>query len=177
MPILSGPVLGIDPGTHRCGFGLVFRQGNRYVHVAHGVACAPPGAPLPERLAHIADILERVIAEHKPSAVAIEQAFVHRDVRAAMAIGHARGVAMLIAARQGLAVGEYPPATVRRVVVGSGRADKTQVARMVQALVGLAALPAHDATDALAVAICHASSLQGQAAVRAAMVSHRVGRA
>jgi crossover junction endodeoxyribonuclease RuvC len=151
-------VLGIDPGTHKCGYGAVVRRGNRFVHLGHGVARAPAQAPLHERLAAIADVLERAIGTFAPTAMAIEQAFFHRDAHAALLLGHARGVAMLLAARHGLAVGEYPPAMVKRTVVGTGRADKEQVNGMIRAILGLAEVPALDASDALAIAICHASA-------------------
>jgi crossover junction endodeoxyribonuclease RuvC len=118
---------------------------------------APATAPLPERLQVIADALAEALEATKPSVVALEQAFVHRDVHAALVLGHARGVAMLVAARAGLTVVEYPPATVKRTVVGNGRADKAQVTGMVRAILGLAERPAEDAADALAVALCHAS--------------------
>jgi crossover junction endodeoxyribonuclease RuvC len=154
----SEVVLGIDPGTHNCGWGVVVRRGNRFVHVAHGVARAPSRGALPERLAAVADGIEQAIREHRPTAMAIEQAFFHKDAQSALMLGHARGVAMLLAARHGLAVGEYPPAMVKRTVVGNGRAEKQQVNGMVRAILGLGALPELDASDALAVAICHASA-------------------
>jgi crossover junction endodeoxyribonuclease RuvC len=161
----SHVVLGIDPGTHRCGYGLVVRRGNRFLHIAHGVARAHADDPLPQRLASISLELERVIAEHRPVSVAIEEAFVHRDARAALMIGHARGVAMLAAARAGLQVSEYAPSVAKRAVVGSGRADKEQVNFMIRAILGLAETPPLDASDALAIAICHASA-SGVAPVR-----------
>jgi crossover junction endodeoxyribonuclease RuvC len=158
MSPLPDAVIGIDPGTHRCGYGVVARRGNRFVHIAHGVARARTGDPLPQRLATIADELERAIGAHGPTSMGIEQAFFHRDAQAALMIGHARGVAMLLAARRGLPVGEYPPASVKRAVVGNGRADKEQVSRMIQAILGLTEAPPLDASDALAIAICHASA-------------------
>lgn len=161
-------VLGIDPGTHRCGYGLVVRRGNRFLHVAHGVARAKTDDPLPARLATIADEFERVIATYKPGSMAIEEAFVHRDPRAALMIGHARGIAMLVAARAGMPVTEYPPAVIKRAVVGSGRADKDQINGMIRAILGLAEPPPLDASDALAIAICHASAAVLPATRRAA---------
>ncbi len=160
--------MGIDPGSHRLGFGAVYRRGNRYTHVAHGVVRAPTGALLPERLRVIADGLEAAIAKVSPGVVAIEQAFFHRDAHAALVIGHARGVAMLLAARAGLTVVEYPPSLVKRSVVGNGRADKDQVNGMIRAILGLSEVPAEDAADALAVAICLASTTAFAAATRRA---------
>lgn len=157
-------ILGVDPGSHRLGYGALYRKGSRYVHVAHGVVRAPTAAPLPERLRVIADGLEHAIADLKPTVVSIEQAFFHRDAHAALVIGHARGVAMLMAARAGLTVVEYPPALVKRTVVGNGRANKAQVTGMIRAILGLTDAPAEDAADALAIAICHASKVAFTAA-------------
>ncbi len=167
-------VLGIDPGTHRCGYGVVMRRGARFLHLGHGVVHATSSGSLPQRLATIADAIEQAVRQHTPGSMAIEEAFFHRDVRAAMMLGHARGVAMLIAARQGLAVSEYSPATVKRSVVGSGRADKDQVNGMIRAILGLKEAPPLDASDALAVAICHASASQLMASlVKACAVSSK----
>jgi crossover junction endodeoxyribonuclease RuvC len=149
-------VFGIDPGSHRLGYGAVYRKGSRFVHVMHGVVRAPTEAQLPERLRVIAEGLERAIAQVKPAVVSIEQAFFHRDAHAALVIGHARGVAMLMAARAGVTVVEYPPTLVKRTVVGTGRADKDQVNGMIRAILGLSEAPAEDAADALAIALCHA---------------------
>ncbi len=151
-------MLGVDPGSHRMGYGAVFRRGSRYHHLGHGVARAPATAVLPERLRVIAEGLERAIEALKPDVVAIEQAFFHRDAHAALVIGHARGVAMLLAARAGLTVVEYPPALVKRAVVGTGRAEKSQVQAMVRTILGLPEAPPEDAADALAIAICHAGT-------------------
>lgn len=163
-------VFGIDPGSHRLGWGAVIRRGGRYAHVAHGVCRAPVGAALPERLRAIAETLEAALHEVRPGVVSLEQAFFHKDAHAALIIGHARGVAMLLAARAGLTVVEYPPAMVKRTVVGSGRADKAQVTGMVRAILGLGEPPPEDAADALAVAICHAS---GAALTEAALRTRR----
>lgn len=166
-PIVQEIVLGIDPGSHRLGYGAVYRKGNRYVHVAHGVIRAPATAALPERLRVIAEGIERAIAEVHPAVMSIEQAFFHRDPHAALVIGHARGVAMLMGARAGLTVFEYPPALVKRTVVGSGRADKDQVNGMIRAILGLTEPVKEDASDALAIAICHASVSAFTTATRA----------
>ena len=158
-PVTDARVLGIDPGSHRLGWGVVIRRGNRYTHVAHGVIRAPAKAPLPERLRVIADGLEAAVAAHAPTVAAMEQAFVQRDPHAALVIGHARGAAMLILARASLDVSEYPPAVVKRAVVGTGRAEKAQVGAMIRSMLGLAEAPAEDAADALAVAITHANAM------------------
>jgi crossover junction endodeoxyribonuclease RuvC len=165
--VTDSVVFGIDPGSHKMGWGAVIRRGSRYVHVSHGVCRAPPDAALPERLLVIADALEIALREVSPAVVAIEQAFFHRDPHAALVIGHARGVAMLLAARAGLTVFEYPPSLVKRSVVGNGRADKDQVNGMIRAILGLPEAPPEDAADALAVAICHASTTAFSLATRA----------
>jgi crossover junction endodeoxyribonuclease RuvC len=112
-------------------------------------------APIHERLDAIHRGVCEVLAEHKPDAVAIEDIFFARYAQAALILGHARGVALLAAAQAGLAVATYPPAVVKRAIVGSGRAEKSQVAQLVAALLGLRELPGVDATDALAIAITH----------------------
>ena len=152
-------VLGVDPGTHRLGWGVVYRQGSRFVHVDHGVVRAPAQAQLPERLRVVAAGLESVLAQHAITVGAIEQAYVAKDPHAALVIGHARGVAMLMAARAACTVVEYPPSVIKKAVAGTGRADKAQVSAMVRAILGLPEVPQEDAGDALALAICHASAL------------------
>ena len=130
---------------------------------------------LPPSKIAVCEALEVALREVSPAVVAIEQAFFHRDPHAALVIGHARGVAMLLAARAGLTVVEYPPAMVKRTVVGSGRADKAQVTGMIRAILGLAEAPPEDAADALAVAICHASGsvLPGVAGAKRASAKPR----
>jgi crossover junction endodeoxyribonuclease RuvC len=108
-----------------------------------------------KRLGEIARGLREVIAELAPEVVAVEDVFTHQNPRSALALAHARGMALAVIGLAGLKVCSYPPATVKKAVVGSGRADKDQIARMVQALIGLKSLPRADATDALAVAIAH----------------------
>lgn len=152
-------MLGVDPGTHRLGWGVVYRQGSRFVHVDHGVVRAPAQAQLPERLRVVAAGLESVLAQHAITVVAIEQAYVAKDPHAALVIGHARGVAMLMASRASCTVVEYPPSVIKKAVAGTGRADKAQVSAMVRAILGLPEVPQEDAGDALALAICHASAL------------------
>lgn len=151
-------VLGIDPGTHHCGYGLVARRGSRFVHVAHGVLHATASDPLWLRLRTIADGVRAVLEAHAPASVGIEQAFVHMDPKAALFIGHARGAVMVECVRAGADVAEYSPTLVKRSVVGTGRADKAQVNAMIRVLLGLAEAPPLDASDALAIAICHAGA-------------------
>jgi crossover junction endodeoxyribonuclease RuvC len=153
-------VLGLDPGSVRTGWGVVERAGQGARGIAAGVIRVPESAPLAERLALIHAGVVNVLAEYKPEAVAVEDIFFARFPRAALMLGHARGVAILAVAQAGLLVSAYPPSVVKRAVVGSGRAEKSQVALLVGALLGLKQLPAEDATDALAVAITHLNVLR-----------------
>jgi crossover junction endodeoxyribonuclease RuvC len=152
-------VFGIDPGSERTGFGCVDTDGSRHQIVVCGAICAPQTASFPERLLEIHRRLAALLDEHRPQCVAIESVFHAANVRSALKLGHARGVAMLAAVEAALPVHEYTPAEIKRAVVGYGRAEKPQVQRMVAVLLGLAAPPSpHDAADALAVAICHVHS-------------------
>jgi crossover junction endodeoxyribonuclease RuvC len=149
-------VFGIDPGSERTGFGCVDSDGSRHRLVTCGAISAPPSALFPEKLLAIHQRLAALIGEHRPDCVAIESLFHAANVRSALKLGHARGVAMLAAVEAGVPVAEYTPAEIKRAVVGYGRAEKPQVQQMIKLLLGLSAPPApHDAADALAVAICH----------------------
>lgn len=161
-------ILGIDPGTHHCGYGLVAKRGTRFVHIAHGVIHAHAKDALALRLRTVADGIQAIIAEHRPASVGIEQAFVYLDPKAALFIGHARGAVMVECVRGGLEVAEYAPTVIKRAVVGTGKADKNQVNAMIRVLLGLAEAPPLDASDALAIAICHASAQGFNAALDAA---------
>lgn len=147
-------VLGIDPGTRRCGYGVVeARSGSRLVWVTHGVIKLRDSEPLEKRLVEIHSQLEKVIADTQPTACAVEEIFFAANAKSALTLGHARGVALLAAARAGLAVNSYPPTVVKQAVVGFGRAEKSQVSRMVSALLGIPEVDSPDASDALAIAI------------------------
>ena len=148
-------VLGIDPGSRRTGWGVVELDGTRLRHIAAGTIAVPDKLALANRLRMIHEQLEAVIAAHAPEAVAVEEIFFAKYANAALKLGHARGVALLVAAQSEIAVHEYPPAIVKRTVVGRGAADKVQVGRLVSALLGLKEPPEEDAADALAVAITH----------------------
>lgn len=150
-------ILGIDPGLNRCGWGLVASEGSRLVHVAHGVIKPPAGRQLASRLHDVFEGLCTVMAQYDPTEAAVEETFVNSNARAALALGQARGVALAAAARSGIAVAEYSPATIKKAVVGSGAADKTQIAFMVRRLLPTAGDMTADAADALGVALCHAA--------------------
>jgi crossover junction endodeoxyribonuclease RuvC len=149
-------VLGIDPGTHACGWGVVLRRGGRLVAGGFGVAAAPARAPIEERLLAVARALRDVVAAHRPTEAAMEEVFHGIDPRAATRLGEGRGAALLVLAEAGIAVAHYANNSVKRAVAGAGRADKERVRAMVRAILGLDAIDArHDASDALALAICH----------------------
>lgn len=149
-------VLGIDPGSRYLGFGLVEWRAGRAVHLGSGVVRADARAPLAERLQQIFVELQQVIRVFKPAAVAVEGVFTHKNARSALILGHARGVALLLAAQAGVPVFEYAPARVKRSVGAGGNDSKGSVARMVQIHLRLdEPLERADAYDALAVALCH----------------------
>ena len=152
-------ILGLDPGLGTTGWGVIRADGNRLSHIANGQLKTSPASPLPERLAHLADQLEALIAAHKPDGAAVEEVFVNKNPQSTLKLSHARGVALMCAARSGIAVGEYAPTLVKKAVVGTGSADKTQVHFMVARLLPGAQIAGPDSADALAVAITHAHHL------------------
>ncbi len=149
-------IFGIDPGSERTGYGCIDTDGSHHRLVACGAITAPSDADFPERLLAIHEGLRALLDEHHPDCVAIEDVFHARNVRSALKLGHARGVALLAATQAGVPVTAYTPAEVKRAVVGYGRAEKHQVQQMVCLLLGLTRAPSpYDASDALAIAICH----------------------
>ena len=149
-------VFGIDPGSNSTGYGCIDSDGRRHRLVLCGAIRAHAGDSFPQKLAAIHRTLVDVIAKCQPECVVIENLFHATNVRSALRLGHARGVAMLAAVEAGLPVIEYTPAEIKRSVTGYGRAEKLQIGFMVKLLLGLDAVPTpHDAADALAVAICH----------------------
>jgi crossover junction endodeoxyribonuclease RuvC len=150
-------VLGIDPGTAACGFGIVDADGGRLTAVEYGWWETSPRDAPEARLKRIHDEVADLIARHEPAAIALEESFVGADARIALSVGQARGAALVACAAADVPCAEYPPATVKQAVCGYGRAEKDQMQRMVRAVLGLAEIPRpHHAADALAVAICHA---------------------
>jgi crossover junction endodeoxyribonuclease RuvC len=155
-PTAKVRILGVDPGSRRTGFGVIECRGADYVHVAHG--CLNVGdAVMAERLRLIFDGLQALIGEHQPAEVAVERVFVNRNVQSALKLGQARGAA-LCAVPRGLPVFEYAPRAIKLALVGSGAAEKSQVAHMISTLLRLPGRIGPDASDALAVAVCHAHS-------------------
>ncbi len=155
-------IFGIDPGSERTGYGCIEPAGSAHRLVICGALSAPPGATFPEKLMLIHAGLKGLIERHRPACVAVEDIFHARNVRSALKLGHARGVALLAACECGVPVVEYSPAVVKRSVVGYGRAEKRQVQEMIKLLLGLDRVPSpHDAADALAVAVCHLHTISG----------------
>jgi crossover junction endodeoxyribonuclease RuvC len=167
-------IFGIDPGSERTGYGCVDTDGRRHRLVVCGALAPPAGASFPDRLQFIHRGLAALLAEQRPDCVAIENIFHARNVRSALRLGHARGVALLAASVAGVPISEYTPAEIKRAVVGFGRAEKPQVGQMVKLLLGLDAAPSpHDAADAIAVAICHIHNSTGAVAAAARLAPGR----
>ena len=148
-------MLGIDPGSRVTGYGVVEHAASTVRHVDNGALFLGSDKELSPRLLLIHDGLTAIIERYRPEAVAVEGVFASKNAQSALKLGHARGVALLVAARMGLPVFEYAPAEVKQAVVGHGRAEKRQVQEMVRILLRLPEIAQADASDALAVAICH----------------------
>ena len=166
-------MLGIDPGLRATGWGVIDVDGNRLMHVAHGVVASDRAAPLAMRLNQIHQGLCAVIEEYHPLSAAVEETFVNKNPRSTLKLGQARGVAMLAPAQAGLEVSEYAANLLKKSVVGSGHADKRQIAAMVHRLLPGCLTASNDAADALAVAICHAHHVQTQSLWTEAMAASR----
>jgi crossover junction endodeoxyribonuclease RuvC len=152
-------ILGIDPGTAIMGWGVIDADGGDVEMVSYGVLTTPAKTPLPQRLELLYNGLAHVLAAYRPDAGAVEELFFSKNVTTALAVGHARGVAMLALQQAGVRIFEYKPMAVKQAVVGYGHADKQQMQHLVQMTLNLDHLPQpDDAADALAIAICHAYS-------------------
>lgn len=152
-------VLGIDPGLRNMGWGIIDVDGPRLRHVANGI-CHSRGEDLGERLLTLHSQLTSVVVEFAPDSAAVEQTFVNKDAVATLKLGQARGIALLVPAQAGLAIGEYAPNAVKKAVVGVGHAAKNQIDHMVKLQLPGVVIKGADAADALAIAICHAHHLQ-----------------
>jgi len=151
-------VFGIDCGTERTGYGVIDSDGRSHRLVCAGCITSSARDPLELRLFHIAAELRRLMAEHRPDFAAIEEVFFAVNAKSALKLSHVRGVAMLVVVEASVRVAEYSPLEVKKSVVGYGRAEKSQVQQMVASLLRLAApIASEDASDALAIAICHAT--------------------
>jgi crossover junction endodeoxyribonuclease RuvC len=162
-------ILGLDPGLARMGWGVVEMTGTRLAHVAHGVLTSDARAELGARLHALHEGLTIVIATTRPRAIAVEQAFVHKDPSAALKLGHARAIALLAAAQAGLDIAEYTPNHVKKCVAGRGHAGKEEILVMVRRLLPAAQVTQSDAADALACAIAHAHLSGTRARIAAAL--------
>ena len=149
-------ILGLDPGLRRTGWGVVACEGSRLIHIGHGVIAPPEKAALSDRLLFLFEAVTAIIAQFAPDEAAIEETFMTANGSSTLKLGHARAAAMIAPARAGLLVAEYAAKVVKKAVVGTGGADKAQVAFMIARLLPTAGSPTEDAADALAVAIAHA---------------------
>ena len=159
-------ILGLDPGLGTTGWGLIEAEGNRLRHLANGQISTETSAPLPQRLASLADQLEVLIAEQRPDSAAAEEVFVNKNPQSTLKLGQARGVVLMCAARAGIEVGEYAARLVKKAVVGNGNAEKMQVHAMVSRLLPGVKIAGPDAADALAVAVTHAHHLATARVIR-----------
>ena len=168
-------VMGIDPGAANLGFGIVRVEGSHMVALDGGVVETPADLPIEKRLERIHHALAELLNWHEPKALAIEDIYFGKNVRSAMAVGQASGIAMLAAAQFGVSCFAYTPQAIKMAVCGSGSAGKKQVQRMVGTLLGLPDPPTPDhAADALAVAICHGGGSGRRRAIEAAEIEERV---
>lgn len=164
-------IMGCDPGLGCTGWGVIDSASTKLVHIANGAIETQATNSLGERLAMLHAALAEVIRAHRPAAVAVEQAFVHKDPSAALKLGHARAIALLVAAEAGLEIAEYTPNHVKKSVVGVGHASKDQIQAMVRRLLPAVQFDRADCADALAVAIAHAHLSRTNERIAAAMVA------
>ncbi|MCA6320013.1 MAG: crossover junction endodeoxyribonuclease RuvC [Phenylobacterium sp.] len=149
-------ILGLDPGLRKTGWGMIRVEGNRLSHLGHGVIAPDEKAPFSERLLALFDGISAVVADWSPDEAAIEETFMNTNAASALKLGHTRATALLAPAKAGLPVAEYAARLVKKSVVGTGAADKDQVAFMIARILPGSAGASADAADALAVAIAHA---------------------
>ena len=153
-------ILGIDPGTVVMGYGVIEIEDDETALVDYGALVGPERSEIGERLSHLYNELQEIIRRHQPDAVAVEQPFISKNVRSAMAIGRAQAIALLAAARRNIPTYEYTPAQIKQRVANYGASSKEQIQEMVRLQLGLAEVPQpNDAADALAVAICHVQEM------------------
>jgi crossover junction endodeoxyribonuclease RuvC len=149
-------ILGLDPGLRHTGWGVIAIEGARLSHVAHGVIAPKDSLPFSERLLVLFEAISQVILLHAPDEAAVEETFMNNNAASALKLGHARAMALVAPARAGLMVAEYAATVVKKAVVGTGGADKSQVGFMIRRLLPAAGDTTSDSADALAVAIAHA---------------------
>lgn len=163
-------IIGIDPGLQNTGWGIVQVDGPRLFHVANGTIKSDSKKPLSDRLTQLFDGLVAVIADYEPHYAAVEETFLNTNPQSTLKLGQARGIAMLVPARAGLSVAEYSPNHIKKAVVGKGKAQKEQVHAMVQYILPGVKINGPDASDALAIAICHSHHLQTTRKLSSAML-------
>lgn len=166
-------VLGLDPGSRHTGYGVVEGEGNRYRGLKSGRVAPPGKLDLPHRLHAIAERVGEIMDEYTPDCVAVEEAFYHESVRSTLVLGHVRGALLVVAVSRGLAIAEYSPREIKLSVAGNGGATKDQVAFMVRRLLGVTGALTPDASDALAVAMCHHHRARRRAPARAVSAAAR----
>jgi len=162
-------VFGIDPGSYITGYGVVEKRGHTVVHIDNGVIRPKKNLPFPLRLHEIYKETVRLINTYKPDALALEDIFLAKNFKASVQLGHVRGAAMIAAASCGLELAEYHPTQVKKAIVGAGHAGKMQVQKMVKTLLKLPEVAAEDASDALAVAICHLNTAETEKRIETQM--------
>ena len=159
-------VLGIDPGTRKTGYGVVRKDGSRLTRIDSGVIRLNDKAPMEERLPELYDRLNEIILANGPDEGAVESLFFSKNANSALKLGHARGVILLCLQRHHLTIASYAPAMVKRSIIGGGRAEKTQIQRVVGAILRVKTPLQEDEADALAIAICHANASTFGASLR-----------
>jgi crossover junction endodeoxyribonuclease RuvC len=150
-------ILGIDPGLQRTGWGVIMCEGARISWIAHGVVAPPTCAPLADRLGFLAQGISNVLEAYRPAEAAVEEVFMAKNAQSALLLGHARGATLAILSQSQIAVSEYATRRIKKALVGTGSAEKDQVAFMVRRLLPQSGSVNADAADALAAAICHAA--------------------
>ena len=161
MTLKAFRIIGIDPGLRFTGWGMVEMVGSRVRHIANG-ACNSDGEDVAERLASLYNALTEIFAEHVPTHAAIETTFMNKDAAGSLKLGQARGIALLVPALHAIPIGEYAPNHIKKTIVGVGLADKNQVAMMVKRTLPGVEFTRSDASDALAIALCHGYHLMSQ---------------
>jgi crossover junction endodeoxyribonuclease RuvC len=163
-------IIGIDPGLASTGFGIIRVQGTGFLHLAHGVIQTPSSSGLGARLNELYSKLSEILIRYAPDEAGVEALYFARNITSAMPVAHARGIVLLALERHDISTGEYPPQKIKQALVGEGRAEKQQIQHLVRVVLGLAEPPTPDhASDALAVAICHAHAGVTEAAIRRGM--------
>jgi len=154
-------ILGVDPGTATTGYGLIKKEGQKFIAIDYGCILTPAKTPLHDRLETIFEELTEIIENHNPDHLAVEELFFASNAKTAISVGQARGVILLSGKKKKVSIFEYTPLEVKMALTGYGKADKKQIQAMVKAILGLSEIPKpDDAADALAIALCHAQTFR-----------------